>query len=300
VKRRILPPLSSLRAFEVAARLQSFSKAAEVLSVTHGAVSKQIKNLEENLGVAVFERRPHQLVLTAQGRMLLSSTSKAFDIVESTVREITQRKLRLQRVTVLCDPDFASLWLVPRLVSLREALGGAHIDIETTADPKKEIRKRGDCAIWYGANGDRSMKTSRLFRSTLFPICSAALMATGAPLAGPADLRRHTLLHYRDTREWQRYFKLAGLPRSDHDSGEIFGMYHLTLDAVRQGAGVAIGDDVLCARDLRERKLLRPFGPSFASTNSYFLSINPFNVQPSLIQVLQGWIKSESRSRWCS
>jgi LysR family glycine cleavage system transcriptional activator len=299
--RRALPPLKALHVFEVAARLQSFTKAAEALNVTHGAVSKQIKLLELSLGIAVFERRPRQLVLTLQGRELMKSTGRALDIIEQDFlkirSEIKLRGRQRPRLVVICDTDFASLWLMPRLTLLRDALHGAHVEIKAIADPKQEILKeRGDCAIWYGSRSHRGLNTQRLFKCTLFPICSAGLKLSGAPLKSPKDLHRHTLLHDRDTREWQKYFKLAGLPQFDQNSGEVFGMYHLTLDAALQGAGVAIGDDVLCAQQLRDGTLIRPFGPSFPSPNIYFISTNPYTQQPALIAALQTWIRSESRN----
>ena len=299
--RRSLPPLKALHVFEVAARLQSFTKAAEVLNVTHGAVSKQIKLLEISLGIPVFERRPRHLVLTPHGRQLMKSTGKALDIIEQeflkTKSEIKLRGRQRPRLVVMCDPAFASLWLMPRLKMLRDALHGAHVEIKAISDPKNEIlNERGDCAIWYGSRGHRGLNTQRLFKCTLFPVCSAGLKDSGVPLKSPKDLLRHTLLHDRDTREWQKYFKLAALPQFDQDSGEVFGMYHLTIDAARQGAGVAIGDDVLCAQPLRDGTLVRPFGPSFASPNTYFMSSNPFTKQPALIAALQTWIRSESRN----
>jgi LysR family transcriptional regulator, glycine cleavage system transcriptional activator len=298
--RRSLPPLKALHVFEVAARLQSLTKAAEVLNVTHGAVSKQIKLLETSLGIPVFERRPRQLVLTPQGRRLMKSTGKALDIIEQdflrTKSEIKLRGRQSPRLIVMCDPDFASLWLMPRLQLLRNALRGAYVDIKAIADPKSEILKeRGDCAIWFGSRGLRALDTQRLFKCTLFPVCSPGLKGSTAPLRSPKDLLRHTLLHYRDTREWQKYFQLTALPPFDPDSGEVFGIYHLTLDAARQGVGVAMGDDVLCAQPLRDGTLVRPFGPSFASPNTYFMSTNPFTRQPALIAALQTWIKSESQ-----
>jgi LysR family glycine cleavage system transcriptional activator len=299
--RRTLPPLKALHVFEVASRLQSFTKAAEVLNVTHGAVSKQIKLLEVSLGVPVFERRPRQLVLTPPGRQLMKSAGKALDIIEQDFSKIkSEIKLRGRqrpRLLVMCDPDFASLWLMPRLKLLRNALHGAHVEIKDVSDPKREIlERRGDCAIWYGPRSHRGLNTQRLFKCTLFPICSAGLRLSGVPLKSPEDLHRHTLLHNRDTREWQKYFKLAGLSRFDQDSGEVFGMYQLTLDAALQGVGVAIGDDVLCARQLLDGTLVRPFGPSFSSPYTYFMSTNPFTKLPALIAALQAWIRSESRN----
>ena len=300
--RRNLPPLKALYVFEVAARLQRFTRAAEVLNVTHGAVSKQIRLLEMSLGMPVFERRPRQLVLTAHGRQLMKSTGRALDIIEreflKTKSEVKLRGPPHPRLVIMCDPDFAALWLMPRLKLLRDALKGAHVEIKAVADPRQEILKeRGDCAIWYGSRSYRGLNTQRLFKCTLFPVCSAGLKVSGTPLRSPNDLLRHTLLHDRDTREWQRYFKLAGLPQFDQDSGEIFGTSHLTLDAVLQGVGVAIGDDVLCAQQLRDGLLVRPFGPSFASPNTYFLSTDPFTKQPALISALQTWIKGETCSR---
>jgi LysR family transcriptional regulator, glycine cleavage system transcriptional activator len=304
--RRSLPPLKALYVFEVAARSQRFTSAAEVLNVTHGAVSKQIKLLEMSLGIPVFERRPRYLVLTPHGRQLMKSTGKALDIIEreflKTKSEVKLRSRQHPRLVIMCDPDFAAMWLMPRLRLLRDALNGAHVEIKAVADPKQEILKeRGDCAIWYGSRSYRGLNTQRLFKCVLFPVCSARLKASGTPLGSPNDLLRHTLLHDRDTREWQKYFKLAGLPQFDRDSGEIFGMSHLTLDAALQDMGVAIGDDVLCAQQLRDGTLVRPFGPSFTSPNTYFLSTNPFTKQPALILALQTWIGSETRNRkWSS
>ncbi len=290
--RRSLPSLNGLRAFEVAARHESLSRAAESLNVTHGSISKHVKKLEESLGVRLFERRPRRLVLTAQGRSLFESTQKAFDIIEGGLNGVRRRKRINQRLAVLCDPDFASLWLLPRIVELRDVLGGAPVDIEPIAEPKREIPHRGDCAIWFGSRAGRGLQTQKVFRSTLFPVFSPGLSTSTCPLRTPSDLRYHTLLHYRDTEEWRRYCEVAAVSQIEHEEGEIFGAFSLTLDATLRGIGIAIGDNFLCAQHLREGKLQRLFGPSFASSNSYFLSLNPFSSRHALVDVFKRWLKA--------
>ncbi|MER9178029.1 LysR substrate-binding domain-containing protein [Mesorhizobium sp. M0955] len=288
--RRKLPSLNALRVFEVAAQFQSFTRAAEELNVTHGSVSKHVKNLERSLGTSLFERSTRQMTLTNEGHALLKSTKEGFDVIEQALVAINQKKNGSQRLLILCDADFASLRLMPRIKELRQTLGGAHVEIEIVEGASRNQLDSADCAIWYGSRSSRSTHTEKLFSSTLFPVASPGLQTATAPLKTPADLRRHTLLHDRSTEEWRRYFEIAGLKDFGYDDGEILGTSSLTLQATLRGMGVAIGDNFLCGRDLRQGTLVRPFGPSFPSSNSYFISYNPLSSRQRLIGLFRQWI----------
>ncbi|WP_164763828.1 LysR substrate-binding domain-containing protein [Mesorhizobium sp. M1A.T.Ca.IN.004.03.1.1] len=293
--RRKLPSLNALRVFEVAAQFQSFTRAAEELNVTHGSVSKHVKNLEHSLGTGLFERSTRRMTLTNEGHALLQSTKEGFDVIEQALLAINQKKNGSQRLLILCDADFASLRLMPRIKELREGLGGARVEIEAVEGASRNHLDSGDCAIWYGPRSSRSAHSEKLFSSTLFPVASPALQTATAPLKTPADLRLHTLLHDRSTEEWRRYFQVAGLKDLGYDDGEILGTSSLTLQATLRGMGVAIGDNFLCARHLREGTLVRPFGPSFPSSNSYFISYNPLSSRQRLIGLFRQWIRNSKQ-----
>jgi LysR family glycine cleavage system transcriptional activator len=195
---RQLPPLNSLRAFEAAARHLSFTRAGEELFVTAAAISHQIKTLEENLGVLLFERKPKWLVLTDAGRAYLPAIQAAF-------RNLTEATQRLQaeagRITLKINipPTFAVKWLIPRMDGFMKLHPEIDLKVSTSKEMVDFARDDFDMAIRYGRGIYPGLHTELCLPVEVFPVCSPALLKGKYPLRTPADLRHHTLLHDAST-----------------------------------------------------------------------------------------------------
>src|SRR5262245_19786621 len=205
---RRLPSLNALKAFEAAARHESFTKAANELAVTQGAVSHQVKALEAELGLRLFNRERQRLIITDAGRNYLEVVRDAFDRLAVG----TYRLLQLQKsgvLTVTTSPNFAAKWLVHRLGRFTEA--HPDIDLAISASPQHVdfAREDIDLAIRHGEGEWPGLSVTRLCVEELFPTCSPKFLRGRAALRSPADLGRHTLLHVTDRREWGKWLEAA-------------------------------------------------------------------------------------------
>lgn len=236
---RKLPPLNALRAFEMAARYQSLTAAAEQLHVTHSAVSRQVSLLEEWLGVALFERRGRRLRLTDAGRQYLPVVQAAFDSLANATEKLTNQKPRLLRINAA--PTLAMHWLLPRLtqfqrrhpeVELRLATSDAIINNQN-ADFDIAIRRGND--HWHGFVSNIFLTEHEL------PVASPTLLAR-QPLPDAGALAQHTLLH-SDTRPvaWERWLAAAGVPGLQPAANQHFDHYYLALQAAVDGMGITLG-----------------------------------------------------------
>jgi LysR family transcriptional regulator, glycine cleavage system transcriptional activator len=191
--RRRLPPLNALRAFEAAARHLNFSRAADELSVTPGAVSQQIQNLEDYVGAALFKRTPKGLLLTDAAQTALPALREAFDRLAEAASLLTAA-VDGRRLTLTAPPSFAAKWLVPRLKRFEEAY--PQIDVWLSADMEIVDFASGeiDLAVRYGAGRYAGLETARLLNESVVPVASPELIAAN-PLLTPEDLAHHTLLH---------------------------------------------------------------------------------------------------------
>lgn len=287
---RTLPPLNALRAFEAAARHQSIKRAAEELHVTHGAVSRHVRHLEEMLEVRLFDRLHRRVVLTPAGENLRAVAADAFDRLEGGLRQ-TRKPGVDESLVVAVEPDLASLWLVPRLADLRRLLPEVKVEITAAKDVVSFPDPRIDCAVHHLYAPSPGFRVDTLFSCILFPVCSPELLKHGPPLSEPADLRHHTLLHDRNTAEWERFLELAGVSDVvDSSKGVIISETALNMDAAVRGQGVAMGDDVLAAEHLARGQLVPLFGPSMRSENSYYLIVPQPRLARRSIRVFRDWL----------
>ncbi len=285
---RRLPSLSALRAFEAAARHRSAKRAAEELSVTPTAISHQIRQLEESLGVALFVRRPRQLILTAQGQTLLRVLSDSFDAIAETVTKLRQPPAR-QAVTLSTTPAVAARWLLPWVCLLRDA----HPDIDLSIQVSHEwVALEGivaDMAIRYGEGPWPGLVAEKLFDNVFIPACSPAL-----ELREPAELVRHTLLHFSspkviapvDWAAWQRRVQVPGL---DVSAGLLFSDESHGITAALDGQGVALMSRHLIAEELRQGRLVQPFGPEI-TVQPFHLVYPPERLGEPAIAAVREWI----------
>ncbi|HLZ66346.1 MAG TPA: transcriptional regulator GcvA [Aliidongia sp.] len=291
---RRLPPLNALRAFEAAARHLSFLKAAEELHVTAGAISQQIKTLEDHLGLKLFRRQPRGVLLTDAGQRYGKRIGHLLDEIAGATRDLA-RQSGGAVLTVTTMPSFAARWLIPRL----GAFGRLHpeIAVRTLADDKLATFKDDDVdvAIRFGTGKYPGLICDFLFREEVFPVCSPRLLEGSRPLDRLEDLEHHTLLHDEPhpglhELEWSAWLGTRGIHHIDAHQGPRFTYTHMSLTAAAMGQGVALGTSVLCADDLESGRLVRPFPDTIVADFAYYLVFPPMALERPLVAAFRGWM----------
>jgi LysR family glycine cleavage system transcriptional activator len=273
--RRRLPPLNALRAFEAAARHLNFSRAADELSVTPGAVSQQIQNLEDYVGVALFKRTPKGLLLTDPAQIALPALREAFDRLAEAASMLTAA-VDGRRLTVTVPPSFASKWLLPRLGGF-EALH-PEVDVWVSADNELTDFASGevDLAIRYGSGRYAGLETIRLMHETVLPVASPTLLEA-QPLEAPADLAGQVLLHDGSPDadpscpDWTMWLAARGVKGVDGSRGPRFNQSSLVIEAAVGGRGVALAKRTLAQADLDAGRLVVPLQIATAVDFAYYL-----------------------------
>lgn len=289
-----LPPLDLLAAFEAAARHLSFTRAGAERFVTQSAMSRQIRALEEDLGVTLFRRRHRALSLTEDGLRLQAACATALGQLRDTVREIRAPRRR-DTLSLTTTPGFAALWLIPRLPSFTKAQPGIDVRLDASFE-QRSLRADGfDLAIRYGRVGLSEGRP--LFREAMLPVCSPDLLRPGGPpLSEPADLRRHTLLQmdridgHGMPLEWDPWLQAVGLSDLEPAARLTFSAYAETIAAALAGQGVAIGRRPLVDQLLETGRLVAPFRDAAASTRAYFLVIEPSARARPAVRALEAWL----------
>jgi LysR family glycine cleavage system transcriptional activator len=268
-----LPSLNALRAFEAVARHLNFTKAAGELCVTQGAVSRQVRNLEDELGVALFSRIPNNLRLTPDGENLFKSTHAAFAQIRDAKKTIEEKSTKLRIITA---PTFATRWLIPRLYRFQEKNPALQIQLETSVK-RLDFRYYTDfdAAITYGKPaGAPGLVTDHLFQEKLFPACSPKLMASPKPLKTIRDLSRHCLLHSSlDRTEWKAWAKMMGVKDFQSAGDQYFELEESTIQATKLGSGVSLVNVYYVQDEIASEELIRLFPeiPLLALDSYFFL-----------------------------
>src|SRR5882672_3230973 len=294
-----LPDLDLLAGFEAAARHLSFTKAGEELFLTQSAVSRQIKELEDQLGVSLFHRRHRALALTEAGQQFYAAAAQ----VLTTMRSATSR-LRAQSgrktLSVTTTNSFAALWLIPRLAGFTRT----HPDVEVkiTAETRvQDLERDGlDIAIRHGPALLAGPNAIRLFGERVFPVCSPKLLKK-LPLREPADLRQHCLLQYSDPDgrhpwlHWKTWLEVAGIPDLRPASTLSFSGYEQIIPAAVAGHGVALGRSPLLKDLLAAKELVAPFKGSADPARSYFAIISRNATGRAEAVDFVEWLKEEAK-----
>jgi LysR family glycine cleavage system transcriptional activator len=294
-----LPPLSALRAFEAAARLQSFSKAADELNVTPAAISHQIHALEEDLGVSLFTRRNRAVELTTSARVLLPGLSEAFAGIQNSVRRLRSHN-DTGMLTVTASPSFAGKWLVQRLYRFQEQHPQVDVRISATDAMVDLTRGDFDLAIRYGAGRYPGLVVELLLKNEVFPACSPELLRNGPPLDTPADLHRHALLHDqaidRDplAPTWSMWLKAAGVDNAPAAHGLSFSTNVLALEAAIAGHGVTLAYSTTAAADIAAGRLVRLFSLSLPDLFSYYIATAPGALERPKVKAFRDWLRQEA------
>jgi LysR family glycine cleavage system transcriptional activator len=290
---RRLPALNALKAFEAAARYESFTRAAEELCVTQGAVSHQVKALEAELGLKLFNRERQRLVITEAGRAYLGVVRDAFDRIASGTERLLQRQ-NAGALTVSTSPNFAAKWLVHRLGRFAEANPGIDLRVSASLHHVDFAREDVDLAIRHGDGQVPGLHVTRLCAEELFPVCSPKLLEGRSGLRKPADLTRHTLLHVDDRQDWSRWLEAAGVEKVDLSHGPVLNQASMAIDAAVDGQGVALARTALAAWDLIAGRLVRPFPMVLPASFAYWIVCPKATARLPKIAAFTDWLLSEA------
>lgn len=289
---RRLPPLGALRAFEAAARHLNFTHAAAELFVTQAAISHQVRQLEQWLGLRLFERRGHSLTMTGKGRDYLAEISLVLDRIASATARVKDGVDGPLRVTVL--PSFAACWLVPRL----DAFQAEHPDIDLKLTASAQLwdgtGSRFDLGIRSGLGQWPGLHAELIARELRSPVCAPSVAAGALPLREPADLRHARLLHDAPRDAWAIWCEHANVTGFDVQAGLAFDDAALALQAALRGQGVALGRLTLAERDLREGRLVQPFDIAVPNDYSYWLVYPPANAERTDVAAFRTWLLGQA------
>lgn len=265
-----LPPLESLRAFEFAARLGSFSAAAEQLNLTHGAVSRQVAKLENWLGFRVFERKARGVELTLEGNRLFIRTSEAFALIaDNTDRWSEPRGSMVVRLATI--PSVAGLWLIPRLPALEAGPPSLRIVLDVDIRQNDLAEEALDLSVRCGRGGIAGRVSVKLFEEMCFPIASPALARKIAPGEGGRRLLDHPLIHDSDASAWRAWLSAGGLDYLPRAQDRRFEDYNLVLDAAANGLGIALARPPLALAQIESGRLVQVDGRSTPNPVSYWM-----------------------------
>jgi DNA-binding transcriptional LysR family regulator len=287
---RRLPSLNALRAFEAAARHRSVTRAADELGVTPGAVSRQLRALEEELGLALFLRGPAGLMPTAAGQVLQQSCGGALDRMAAGVAKAREAAKPLF-VSIGAYALFASRWLIPRWGRFRERHPGLEIALTTSADPLELLPGRFDAVIAVAEDRPRpGFWTHRLLPIEMVPVCAPPLLHRAA-----FRWEGQTLLHSRQRpRDWSRWLAAQGVAGVDAAAGPSFESISLAVDAASEGLGVALAIKGLIGADLAAGRVVVPAAGVRRSSRSFMLMVEAARREEPALRRLCDWLVEEA------
>lgn len=289
---RRLPPLNALKAFEAAARHESFSRAAVELCVTHGAISKQIDLLEQRLGIKLFRRTPGGVVPTEACRAYQAEIATALDRIAAATSSLSQREYP-DSLNINAPPTFTIKWLVPRLSKFQIRNPSLEIRLGTKRGDASTALQSADIVIRRGPDNWRGVRSRLFLKEAITPVCAPRLMRRKA-LKTPADLGRQVWL-YADARpaDWRTWLEMAGIEgvtplrslRFDHSS--------LCLEAAADGMGIAMGPLSMIRNELDAGLLVMPFPKLVAATPGYYSICSRARADDPKIVQFRNWLESE-------
>lgn len=294
-----LPPLNALRYFEAVARLGSFAAAANELHVTHWAVGKQIRMLEDWFGVPLFERRARGVVPTDEGTTLLGDVNGAFARLGSSVgrlrrESITRRIKGVVRVNALAS--FALCWLIPRLADFQALYPDVDVRLSTTSRRLRYVSDAFDIGVRSGPEDAAGLKSSILMPDLRLPACSPKALVR-CPLGTVADLRSHTWLHSTSTRTaWSEWLREAGEPAMQGARHLHFDHVFLQLAAATEGLGVTLASLPLIEREIAAGRLVCPLpGPVWRGPD-YTMVVNADRADDEAVKAFRKWMVTAAKA----
>jgi len=298
-KSNAMPPLDLLVGFESAARHLSFTKAGEELYLTQSAVSRQMKELEDQLGVPLFQRRHRALALTDAGQQFYAVAAQVITTMRAATERLRAQAGKRRPLAVTTTASFAALWLIPRLASFPRA--HPEVDVRITADTRvQDLERDGlDIALRHGPASLAGPNAIRLFGERVFPVCSPKLLRK-VPLKKPEDLKNHVLLQYHDPDvrhpwlHWNTWLEVAGVADLRPAGRLSFSGYEQIIPAAIAGHGVALGRSPLVKDLLDSRELVAPFKSKADPARAYFVVVGRHSAQRPEVMEFVAWLKAEA------
>lgn len=299
---RAVPGTRALRTLVAAGRHLNFTRAADELALTPAAVSYQIKEIEDQLGVQLFIRSSRSIKLTEAGTILHEAASEALDQLSRAMTRVHRLSRGMTQLKVSVDPQVATKWLMGRVDQFRKL----HPAIDLRFDVAYELRDFEiddiDVAIRFGAGKYPGLAANRLFENVIVPVCSPRLLASGRPLKEPHDLLQHTLAHIEWSRpgvtwpNWHQWMAAAGIADFDDSRTIVFERSADAVQAALTGEAVALADFAMVANDLSEGRLIRPFELSIRvpAEFAYFLVYPEETTNDPRIAAFREWILGET------
>lgn len=290
-----LPNLNAVRAFDAAARHQSFTRAAEELGVTHASISRYVKNLEADFGLPLFERRHRQVALTPAGARYAEIVADALMLISLETGARMARNAR-GKVVVEADSDLASQWLLPRLNESVMKTLDIELELRSYAETPRTIAPDADLALTWGPMDAPGFARELFLTFTVFPVCAP----DRAEHVRTAGLAANTLIYDRGVNSWDEILRRVG-SSLDRAAGHLtFHRTYLCLEAAARGLGITVGDDVTAGAMIREGRLVRPCGPSLPGRKAFYLSSASRKPIRPPVAALRDWLLEQAvdHTRW--
>lgn len=289
---RKLPPLSALPAFDAAARHLSFTKAAAELNLTHGAISRAVRNIEDRLRIQLFERKSRSVTLTAEGAAYAAEISAALDQIGSATIAVAA-PYSANILTVSTSDGFAGRWLVPRLHRFHQKNRDIDVRLSTSGVHANFSRDGIDIAIRFGLGGYDGVEVELLAEEAVCPVCSPELLQGEHPLLLPGDLKHHRLIHDNFRIDWAAWLERAGVAGVDPHAGLKFDSAAYAVEAAIHGEGVLLGRSALVSADLAAGRLVRPFELRIMSAWKYYVVYPPRALRQKKVRAFRDWLFEE-------
>lgn len=295
-----LPPISALRAFEAAARLRSFTLAAEELGLTQSAISHQVRGLEDHLGFELFQREPRRIATTAKGERLALAVRDGLGVVARAIVDLTKTDAG-PHLVVSTLAGFAVKWLFPRLIRFDERHPKIELSIATTGQLADFSAGEADVAIRYGTGRYSGLYVEKILDEDMFPVCSPKLLRGPKALNKPADLAHVPLLHDDIIKldghlpGWRLWLNAAGASNVDPAKGRRFGQSNMSIQAAIEGLGVALGRTPVVADDLAAGRLVKPFDLTVPSGYAYYFVCPPRSIDRPKVAAFRAWLLAECK-----
>lgn len=294
-----LPTFGLLNTFEVAARHLSFTLASQELCLTQGAVSRQIKALEDQIGVTLFLRKHRAIELTLEGVELYKVVTRSLEDIGACL-EAMRNNTAFPQITVAASVSFAYYWLMPRLEKFSEA--HPEIDLRILAsDQKVDLTRDGvDVAILFGCDPWSAVEAKFMFGEQVYPVCSPDYLASHPELQQASDMLDQTLLHLEGggnlwgSVNWQIWLAMQGVTATPVRRGIQLNSYPMVLQAAEAGRGVALGWSYVVDEMLQDGRLVCPVNASLDTRNGYYLGAPKGKQNNVAVEVFKQWIVSEA------
>ena len=295
-----LPPLNALRAFEAAARRLSFTKAAEELNVTPGAISQQIRQLEDYAGTPLFKRTGRSVLLTDAAQACLPLVREAFEQIGEAGR-VMRAPARRGRVMVACAPSFAAKWLAPKLDGFHQSHPGIEAWVSADMQLTDFNTADADIAIRYGHGRYDGLKVEKLLDETVLPVCSPALLEGPDAIRRPEDLSKHTLIHDESPEndpscpDWGSWLTARNVSGVDASRGPRFNQAVLVIEAAASGRGVALAKRAIAQAEMDAGRLVAPFADGSTPIDFSYWIVWPKgrHLSPD-VRAFISWVKAEA------